>query len=42
MDYIREREIKLALFGNEMIDVYKDITRITAVMFEVVSLFLTF
>ncbi|VDK87685.1 unnamed protein product [Litomosoides sigmodontis] len=37
MDYIRKREIKLALFDNEMANVYRNITRITAVMFEVIN-----
>ncbi|VBB29228.1 unnamed protein product [Acanthocheilonema viteae] len=36
MDYIKKREIKLALFDDEMTNVCKDITRITAVIFEVV------
>lgn len=31
------REIKLALFDDEMTNIGKDITRITAVIFEVVS-----
>ncbi|CAG9538643.1 unnamed protein product [Cercopithifilaria johnstoni] len=37
MDYIKKREIKLALIGDEMTNVCKDITRITAVIFEVIN-----
>ncbi|KAL3985011.1 MutS domain V family protein [Acanthocheilonema viteae] len=37
MDYIKKREIKLALFDDEMTNVCKDITRITAVIFEVIN-----
>lgn len=38
MDYIKKREIKLALFNDEMTNICKDITHITALIYEVVSL----
>uniref|UniRef100_A0A0R3S1D7 DNA_MISMATCH_REPAIR_2 domain-containing protein n=1 Tax=Elaeophora elaphi TaxID=1147741 RepID=A0A0R3S1D7_9BILA len=37
MDYIKKREIKLSLFDDEMTNVAKDVTRITAVIFEVIN-----